>query len=72
MDVGSGELAYIICGILIAIYAWDRFNTPPSNRLSTLRALFWSSCLGYVLSALAVFALLSFLLTQSGWQTCSI
>ena len=68
MYIGCGDIACIACSIVIAIYAWDRFNTPASNRSSTLRVLFWSSCLGYVLSALAVFAGLSFLLQAPGWQ----
>ena len=51
MEPFSGEFAYAVCAGLIAIYAWDRFNTPLSNRSSTLRTLFWSSCIGYVLSA---------------------
>ena len=49
-------LAYAACGGLIVVYALGRFNTPPSNRSSTRQALYWSSCLGYVLSALALFA----------------
>jgi hypothetical protein len=68
MDIASGEIAYIACSLIIAIYAWDRFNTPISNRSSTLRVLFWSSCIGYVLSALALFAGLSFLLQAPVWQ----
>jgi type IV secretory pathway TrbD component len=68
MGMVSSEFAYIVCAILIAIYAWDRFNTPPSNRSSTLRVLFWSSCFGYVLSALALFAGLAFLLQAPAWQ----
>jgi hypothetical protein len=68
MSMGSGEFSYIACAILIAIYAWDRFNTPSSNRSSTLRALFWSSCCGYVLGALVLYAGLSFLLEAPAWQ----
>jgi hypothetical protein len=68
MEVGSGEFAYIACAILIAVYAWDRFNTPSSNRSSTLRTLYWSSCGGYVVSALALFAGLSVLLEAPAWK----
>src|ERR1700739_1074318 len=65
---GPGVLAYTACTFLVAIYAWDRFNTPSSNRSLTLRALFWSNCIGYVISALLLFASLSYLLQQSPWQ----
>ena len=68
MDVGSGKFAYIVCAGLIAIYSWDRFNTPLSNRSSTRRTLYWSSGLGYVLSALALFAALSILLQAPAWK----
>jgi hypothetical protein len=64
---GSGVLAYTVCAILITIYAWDRFNTPSSNRSSTLRALFWFNCLGYVTSALLLFVVLSVLFQEQPW-----
>jgi len=62
------NLANIGCGLLIMVYAWDRFNTPPSNRQSTLRALYWWSCIGYIGSAVALFAGQSILLQQPGWR----
>jgi len=62
-------LAYAACGGLIVVYALGRFNTPPSNRSSTRQALYWSSCLGYVLSALALFAALSILLQAGPWRS---
>ena len=68
MTPGSGELAYIACGILVSIYAWERFNTPPSNRASTRQSLYWKSCIGYVLSALFLFVGLSVLLEQPFWR----
>jgi hypothetical protein len=49
-------LTYAACGLLIVVYASGRFNTPPSNRSSTRQTLYWWSCAGYVLSALALFA----------------
>ena len=58
----DGNLAYGACGLLIVVYAWGRFNTPPSNRSSTSQKLYWSSCAGYVLSALALFVALVILL----------
>jgi hypothetical protein len=62
-------LAYFACAALITAYAWNRFNTPTSNRSSTLRALYWWSCLGYIMSALVVFIALSLLLELGPWRT---
>src|SRR5437016_11991180 len=45
-----------------------RFNTPPSNRSSTSQKLYWSSCAGYVLSALALFVALVILLKSGPWR----
>src|SRR5205814_4890449 len=61
-------LPYAACGSLIVVYAVGRFNTPPSNRSSTRQALYWSSCVGYVLSALTLFAGLSVLLQAGPWR----
>jgi hypothetical protein len=62
-------IPYTACGLLIVIYAWGRFNTPPSNRSSTRQALYWWSGFGYVLSALMLFAGLCFLLQAGEWRT---
>jgi hypothetical protein len=67
MDSNLG--AYVVCGVLITFYAWDRFSTPASNRSSTRQALYWWGCAGYIVSALAVFAVLSVLLQIGTWQT---
>ena len=66
--IDLANLANIGCGLLIMVYAWDRFNTPLSNRQSTRRALYWWSCLGYMGSAVALFAFLTILLQQPGWR----
>ncbi len=68
MDQNLAGLTYAACGLLIVAYAWARFNTPPSNRSSTRQALYWSSGVGYVLSALALFAALSILLKAGPWR----
>jgi hypothetical protein len=62
------NLTYAACGVLIIAYAWARFNTPPSNRSTTRQALYWSSGIGYVLSALVLFAALSILLNAGPWR----
>ncbi|HEY1364617.1 MAG TPA: hypothetical protein VGF60_20405, partial [Xanthobacteraceae bacterium] len=64
----DGIPTYAACGVLIALYAWGRFNTPPSNRSSTRQTLYWSSALGYVLSALALFVALVILLKAGPWR----
>ena len=69
MDGNLTTLAYLACGALIVAYAWDRFNTPATNRSSTRQALYWWSCTGYMLSALAVFVALSLLLRVGPWRT---
>jgi len=67
--VDPSILANVSCGLLIVVYAWGRFNTPPSNRQTTRRALYWWSCIGYMGSAVALFAALSILLQQpGGWR----
>jgi hypothetical protein len=63
------HLAYLACGVLIILYAWDRFSTPASNRSSTRQALYWWGCAGYIVSALGVFAVLSVLLQVGAWRT---
>lgn len=69
MDGNLADLAYVACGALIVLYAWDRFNTPASNRSSTRQALYWWSCIGYMASALLLFVVLSQLLRTPSLRT---
>jgi hypothetical protein len=69
MDRNLISLPYLACGALIALYAWERFNTPASNRSSTRQTLYWWGCAGYLASALVLFAALSFLLQLGPWRT---
>ena len=69
MNGSPAVLTYAACGLLIVVYASGRFNTPLSNRSSTRQTLYWWSCAGYVLSALALFAALSILLQAAVWRT---
>jgi hypothetical protein len=62
-------LTYLMCAILITAHAWDRFNTPATNRSSTRQTLYWSSFVGYMVCALTLFAVLSMLLQISAWRT---
>lgn len=68
MDPGTQEICHhpvsdnllltSICGIVVAFYAWERYNTPETNRLSTTRALFLFTGAGYVAASLTLFLLL--------------
>jgi hypothetical protein len=62
-------LAYVMCAALIAAYAWERFNTPATNRSSTRQTLYWSAFLGYLVCALTLFASLSMILQIGAWRT---
>jgi hypothetical protein len=57
-----------VCAVFVAVFAWERFNTPPSNRSSTRRLLYWSSCAGYIFTALALYTVLSVLLQNAPWR----
>ncbi len=60
---------YIACAVLIIAYAWGRFNTPVTNRSSTRQALYWASCIGYIVAVLALFAALCSLLQITAWRS---
>jgi hypothetical protein len=49
----------IICAVVVAVHAWDRYNTPESNRVSTTRSAFLFTGAGYVSASLILFLLLS-------------
>ena len=68
MGANLFTVADAACAGLILIYAWDRFNTPLSNRSSTRQTLYWWSCTGYMLSALMLFVILSLLLRFGPWR----
>jgi hypothetical protein len=59
---------YGACAILIIAYAWGRFNTPATNRSSTRQALFWASCIGYIVAVLTLFAALCSILQIGAWR----
>jgi hypothetical protein len=52
-------LVTAVCGLIVAFYAWDRYNTPASNRISTTRSLFLFTGAGYISASLTLFLLLS-------------
>ena len=62
----TDALVVVACGAVVALYAWNRYNTPDTNRLSTTRALFLASGAGYVLACIAVFAILSEIVLKPG------
>jgi hypothetical protein len=47
------------CGFVVAFYAWERYNTPETNRVSTTKSLFLFTGAGYVSASLTLFLLLS-------------
>jgi hypothetical protein len=52
-------LVTAICGFVVALCAWDRYNTPETNRVSTTRSLFLFTGAGYISASLTLFLLLS-------------
>ena len=54
----------IICAAVVAVHAWDRYNTPESNRVSTTRSAFLFTGAGYVSASLILFLLLSQVVLQ--------
>lgn len=57
-------LTYGFCGVLVTLYAATRFNTPASNRASTIRLWYWQGLASYVAACLALFGVLSIILEQ--------
>jgi hypothetical protein len=61
----------VICAGVVAVHAWDRYNTPESNRVSTTRSAFLFTGAGYVGASLTLFLLLSQVVLQPGLLTPS-
>src|SRR5271169_1055084 len=59
----------LACGLVVALYASRRYNTPETNRFSTTRALFLFTGAGYVAASLALFFLLSEIVLKPGILT---
>src|SRR5690242_672988 len=67
MDNSAGDLSQqttdlivtLVCAVVVAVHALDRYNTPESNRVSTTRAAFLFTGAGYVSASLILFLLLS-------------
>lgn len=72
---GSGEaqtldlIVTLVCAVVIAVHAWDRYNTPERNRVSTTRSAFLFTGAGYVGASLLIFLLLSQVVLQPGGLT---
>lgn len=58
-----------ICAGVVAIHAWDRYNTPKSNRVSTTRSAFLFTGAGYVAASLTIFLVLSQVALRPGVLT---
>jgi hypothetical protein len=59
----------LICAAVVAVHAWDRYNTPKSNRVSTTRSAFLFTGAGYISASLILFLLLSKVALQPGVLT---
>jgi len=55
----SDLLVTTICGFVVALCAWERYNTPETNRVSTTRSLFLFTGAGYISASLTLFLFLS-------------
>ena len=62
-------LVTLACGLVVALYASRRYNTPETNRFSTTRALFLFTGAGYVAASLTLFFLLSEIVLKPGVLT---
>jgi hypothetical protein len=56
----------LICAVVVVVHAWDRYNTPASNRVSTTRAAFLFTGAGYISGSLILFLFLSQVALQPG------
>jgi hypothetical protein len=65
-------LVTLFCAIVVAVHAWDRYNTPESNRVSTTRTLFLFTGAGYVSGSLTLFLLLSEVVLNPGLLTFGV
>jgi hypothetical protein len=66
LDDPTNLLVTVVCGIVVALYAAKRYNTPETNRLSTTRSLFWLTGAGYVTASLTLFLILSEIVLKPG------
>ena len=59
LTTASGQFVTVCLGLgLIAIYALERFNTPPSNRASTTAVRYYSAASAYILLYLLAYIIL--------------
>jgi hypothetical protein len=56
----------LVCMMVVALYAYNRYDTPETNRLSTTRSLFWLTGACYIASTLAMFFILSETVSSRG------
>jgi hypothetical protein len=56
------DASYIVAGLLVTFYAWNRFNTPRTVRSQTSRVQYFGSGAAYLLSCLGLLMGLSWML----------
>jgi hypothetical protein len=55
----EGFLPNIFGGVLVGVYAWGRYGTPSTNRVSTTQAQFYFTCVTYILCSVILYGLLT-------------
>jgi hypothetical protein len=55
---------YGFCSAIVMLYASARFNTPVTNRSSTVQLWYWQGLLAYIISCITLFGVLSVVLEQ--------
>jgi hypothetical protein len=52
-----------VCGAIVAFYAWQRYGSPKTNKISTTKIQFYFTCGAYVVSGLGLFGLITWLVS---------
>ena len=65
-STGSSAYVTLACVLVVVLYAYTRYDTPDTNRLSTTRSLFIITGICYILSSLAMFFILSEVVLKPG------
>jgi hypothetical protein len=65
-STGSSVFVTLACILVVILYAYNRYDTPDTNRLSTTRSLFIITGICYILSSLAMFFILSEVVLKPG------
>ncbi len=64
--ITDDPLVTAICAFFVMFYAFRRYDTPETNRLSTTRSLFFITGAGYVLASVALFLVMCEIILRPG------